>query len=58
MAAARGSGSAAGLTRRQIREAEHAAQAALRDQVQRTGEIPAWDALPPVELQSGEEVRR
>jgi uncharacterized membrane protein YqiK len=60
MAAASGSGSAEGLTRRQIREAERAAQDALRAQAQRTGEIPPWDTSPPggglvrVELQGSE----
>jgi hypothetical protein len=64
MAAASGSGTAAGLTRRQIREAERAAQEALRLQVQRTGELPAWDSagspgqIPPVKLQGEEEVGR
>jgi hypothetical protein len=57
MAAASGGGSAAGLTRRQIREAERAAQMALRAQMERSGEIPPWNtfgqagAMPPVELQ-------
>jgi protein involved in polysaccharide export with SLBB domain len=64
MAAAGGAGSAAGLTRRQIREAERAAADALRAQADRTGEIPPWDSfggpglIPPVEMQVREEPGR
>jgi hypothetical protein len=58
-AAAAGVGSAAGLTRRQIREAERAAAEALHAGVRQTGEIPPWEELPPapkpqVQMQTGE----
>jgi hypothetical protein len=56
MAAATGSGSAAGLTRRQIREAERAAAEALHVTARSTGEIPVRQesARSQVQMQSSE----
>jgi hypothetical protein len=47
MAAAAGVGSAARLTRRQIREAERAAADALHNSGRVTGELPPWSSLGP-----------
>jgi hypothetical protein len=55
VAAAAGDGSAAGLTRRQIREAERAAGEALRASGRAAGQIPPWrdqGARPAVQMQS------
>jgi hypothetical protein len=58
-AAAAGVGSAAGLTRRQIRDAERAAAEALHVKARRTGEVPPWhqygdSATAGVEMQADE----